>query len=262
MLGPLGELRPVTGIKNENWVFEQIRGLPLAFAIQSETVFIHKALYGNSFPQPLLAAFGICAGCISMNERNRSILFQAVDAEISKLLTPALTSTLLEHLVHLQAAVLYQIIRLFYGSLEQRRAAEEQEFLVRSYGLKLLHRANDELQNAQRTWETWLFAESIRRTVFIAFKVYTIYSAFKYGACSDYAAMKILPVTTKLGSWSSREVYLQYPDQDETTTYGNFVSVGSAAMQGETELFETLMSRGCQNQPIRGCPIAQSISME
>ncbi|CAM1507608.1 Fc.00g072490.m01.CDS01 [Cosmosporella sp. VM-42] len=246
LLGPLGELRPMSSTKNEGWVLQQIREYPLDFAMQSETVFIHKALYPNSFPQPLLAAFGICAGSVSMNERNRPILFQAVDAEILKLLIPASTSTLLEDLVTLQAAVLYQIIRLYHGGLEQQIAAEQQEFLVRSYGLKLLQRADTELQTIQWTWETWILAESIRRTVLIAFKLYTIYAQFRYGMCTEIAAMGILPVSTKLGSWNSREEYLRHPDQDETIPYSIFKPTRVTVGRGGSEPFETLLLMRCQ----------------
>jgi hypothetical protein len=205
MLGNLGELPPISGCTTSwAWVFEQIRDSPLAFARQTD-----KAIYGNSFPRPLQAAFGICAGCVSINDQNQSVLFQSLDAEITTLLSPAPTSTILEDLVRLQAAVLYQIIRIFIGGLEQRIIAERQKFLVRSYGLTLLRRVDSELQNAQRTWEAWLLAESICRTVLISFKLYTVYSNFTYGVCKEAAAIGILPVSTQSGSRNSRGEYLR-----------------------------------------------------
>jgi hypothetical protein len=101
-LGHLGELAPITGCTPTwKWVFEQIRDFPLAFARQAETVFIHKSMYGGSLPKPLRAAFGICAACVSINDRNRSVLFQSLDAEIRELLSPASTSTLLEDISRL-----------------------------------------------------------------------------------------------------------------------------------------------------------------
>jgi hypothetical protein len=54
------------------------------------------------------------------------VLFHSLDAEIAELLSPAPMSTILEDLVRLQAAVLYQIIRIFFGGLEQRIVAERQ----------------------------------------------------------------------------------------------------------------------------------------
>jgi len=247
ILGHLGELLPVSGTTNRAWVFDQIRDYPLAFAQQAETVFIHRTLYHNAFPRPLRAAFGICAGCFSRNERNRSLLFQALDTEMSELLTPGLTSPLIEDLARLQAIVLYQIIRLFYGSLEERIIAERQEFLVRSYALSLLQRVDAELRNVQRGWETWILAESIRRTVFIAFKLYTVYSTLKNNVCAEIAAMNMLPVSTILGSWNSRDAYLQHLNQDETMTYSEFISLSAMAPRRENEPFEKLLLVGCKS---------------
>lgn len=245
ILGYLGELPPVVSTSNHAWAFDQIRDCPLVFAKQADTLFINKTLYQDSFPQPLRAAFGICAGLVSMNDRNRSVLFHALDAEISELLTPPLTSTLLEDLVRLQAAVLYQTIRLFHGGYEQQIVAQRQEFLIRSYGLGCLGRLDTELQNSPPTWETWILAESMRRTVIVAFKLYTLYSSFRHGICSELKALQILPVSMKLGSWLSQDTYLQYPEQDETMRYIDFTSLWVKAPREPVEPFEKFLLVGC-----------------
>ena len=245
-LGQLGEPPPISSPADYTWVLDQIRGYPLAFAEQGQTAFIHKSLYHGSFPRPLRAAFGICAGSMSISERNRSVLFHALDAEVTELLKAPSTGTLLEDLVRLQAAVLYQIIRLFHGGLEQRIVAEQQEFPLRSFGLTLLQRAEVELRNVRRIWEIWIFAESIRRTVLIAFKVYTMYAIFKHGKCAEGAAMQLLPVSVKPGSWFSRDAYLQDSNQDETMTYYEFSSLWSAAPRKASEPYEKLLLVGCR----------------
>lgn len=244
LLGPLGEPSPVLGTLPWAWVFDQIREYPMAFAKQAETVFIHKQLYANSTPRPLRAAFGICAAATTVNERNRPMLFQVLDSEISDLLTPAFTDTLLDELATLQAAVLYQIIRLFHGGLEQRIVAERQEYLVRSFALTILRRLDAELQDTRQVWETWLLAESIRRTVMIVFKVYTIYASFKYGVCKEATALSFLPMSTKAAAWNSRAAYLQYQDPDEILTHGDFTSLWAAVPVKELDPFEKLVLMG------------------
>ncbi|KAJ9145118.1 Zn(2)-C6 fungal-type DNA-binding domain-containing protein [Pleurostoma richardsiae] len=248
LLGRLGELPPVSGTMSLGWIFDRLRDCPLVFARQAETLFIHRDLFRDSFPRPLRAAFGICAGCAVMNERNQSTLFHALDAEMLELLPSTPTSTLLEDLVRLQAAVLYEIVRLFYGGLEQRIVAERQEYLIRSHGLKLLQRADAELGNAPRTWESWVLAESVRRTVVIAFKLYTTYSTFRGGTCTEIAALSILPVSTRPNLWSSRDAYLQHPDRDETTTYGDFSCRQAVASRGNRETFEKMLVLGCTGE--------------
>ncbi|VUC31533.1 unnamed protein product [Clonostachys rosea] len=242
IIGHLGELEPVFGLGNDAWIFEEMKACPTTYAHETQTFFIHKDLnQGSLAPGPLRAAWGICAGCITLNSRNRKFLFQAVDAELAKLLVPNPLSTLFEDLVRLQACVLYQMIRLIYGGMEQRRAAEEQEFVVRSLGLKLLRRLDAGHETAQNDWETWLLNESIRRTVVAAFKLYTLYWSFKYGACTEVNAIAQLPISTKTGVWSAPETFSQYPSKDETIPYRDFILLKSVTPRGALETFEKMV---------------------
>ncbi|KAF7546264.1 hypothetical protein G7Z17_g8568 [Cylindrodendrum hubeiense] len=244
-LGNLGELPPVGGLGFWDGILDHIRNYPREFAQDAENIFIHKNLVAGSFPRPLRAAFGICAGHLSLNDRNRSVLFQSLDAELSELIappTPPIASTLLDDLVRLQAILLYQIIRFFFGSMEQRKVAERQEYVVRSYGLRLIQRANSELTDAEETWENWVLLESIRRTVFIAFKLYTMYSYLRNRTCDEYEALKALPVSTKLGSWKSRDAYNRYSGPDKIISYGETKPFWDT-IQGDGDLgrFEELL---------------------
>ncbi|KAL6791086.1 hypothetical protein J3E68DRAFT_438846 [Trichoderma sp. SZMC 28012] len=206
------------------WAFDQILQCPLVFANEAETMFIHKDLFYSTLPIPLRTAFGICTGIVSSNERSQSILFGVIATEISDLLIYAPESGLLEDLARLQASVLYQMIRFVYGNIYQRIIAEEQEFLLRSYGLKLLRRVDTELRQMESNWEMWILVESIRRTVIIVFKLYTLYWAFRNDTCIETNAIKMLPVSIKPSCWASRDIYLHCSDRDQTTTYGDIAA--------------------------------------
>jgi hypothetical protein len=238
--GLLGELTPVSGALGWNWLYEHIRSYPLEFVRNVETDFLHKSLYSNAFPRPLRAAFGICAACISLTEINRAALFQALDAEVLGLLTSNCTGTLLEDLTTLQAGLLYSIIRLFYGDIEQRIIAERQEYLLRSFALKLLQRSEAELRGTTENWETWILAESVRRTVFMVFKLYTLYAYFRTSICTEFAAMRLLPITTQPSSWNSQEAFLKNSNRDETMSYIDFASLWVEAPREKLEPFEKL----------------------
>ncbi|KAK2006277.1 hypothetical protein LZ32DRAFT_623068 [Colletotrichum eremochloae] len=245
-LGMLGNLQQILSPTESRWVFDQFRDSPLTFAEQGGTMFIHPGLFHSALPLPLRTAFGICAGAMTMNERNRKLLFKVIAAEASDMLSPVAAGvTLLENLARLQATVLYQMIRFFKGGLEERVLAERQEFLVRSYGLKLLQRADNELPSVQPSWEAWVLAESIRRTAVVAFKLYTIYWAFKYGCCTESMALTMLPVSTKPCVWASRDIYLRHEDRDITTTYGEFRSTWAAAPRADADNFERMILTGC-----------------
>lgn len=248
-IGPLGNLAPITASKTWNWVFDQIRRCPQVFAERAETIFIHKSLFSEKqLPQPLRTAIGICTGTLS-NKVNHKLLFQVLDSETVALLTSSLTLSLQEELYKLQALTLYQIIRLFYGQMTQRIVAERQEYLVRSYALKLLQLSDTQLRNAPRTWETWILAESIRRTVYIAFKLYTSYAMSRYGMCSEIQAMNMLPISTNSGFWHSSDGYgLQHPVQDGVMTYADFAEFYGKTPRSVVEPFEKLIIVGCKRR--------------
>jgi hypothetical protein len=89
-------------------------------------------------------------------------------------------------------------------------------------------------------------AESIRRTVLVSFKLYTVYSHYLYGVCKEAAAIGILPLSTQPGSWKSRGDYLRSLNQEETTTYGDFTSIWVAAPRKDVELYEKFLLVGCK----------------
>lgn len=183
-----------------------------------------------------------------MNEANQVVLFRTLDAEVSELLNPASSGTLLEDLSKLQIMVLYQIIRLFHGDIKQRTLAEQQQSFLGAWGLQLLRRADVELRDAQPaspTWQTWILAESIRRTVIVAFMVLAIYSVFKHGVCPE-PTLSILPISTKQAIWNSRAAYLQHSFEDKTMKYGDFTALWLALPPRKLEPFEKMILVACK----------------
>jgi hypothetical protein len=105
------------------------------------------------------------------------MLFQTLDAEALELLKPASGGMLLEDLSKVRVIVVYQIIRLFYGNLNLRTIAEQRESLIGTCGIpvQLTQQAGIEFRGTESTWENWILAESIRRTVLLAFMFCSIY---------------------------------------------------------------------------------------
>jgi hypothetical protein len=247
LVGNLGELQPVSGnTRSWQWVMEQLQGYPQTFVQHAATAFIHKDLVPNALPQKIRVAFTICAAYARMNEVNQSMLFQILDAEVSELLTPVLSSTLLEDLSKMQALVLYQIIRLFNGELKQRTLAEQQQSVLGTRGLQLLQRADAELQDVQPTWETWILTESIRRTVIVAFMANAVYSIFKNGICPELPTLSVLPISTKQALWNSRAADLCQSHEDETVKYAEFTALWLASPQRKLEPFEKVILVACK----------------
>lgn len=256
---PQGHLKPpesvdtVTpnGFSRLAWVYDQIRDAPNMFAKQAETLFIHRELLEQHFPRPLRAAFGICAATATMNDMNNSFMFRAIDAEVTDLLAARHDTNLLDGLVLLQAAVLYQIIRLYRGGWQQRLVAEQQEFLVRSYALTILSRADAELQHAPRTWETWILFESVRRTVMMAFKIYTLYWSLQKQICFEIEGLNLLPVSTRPELWSTegKELYNGQGDPDAVMAHEEFtIMMRQKDSLEPTAPFQKLLILGCKQK--------------
>jgi hypothetical protein len=254
MTGDLGEPGPLVAKVDYEWVAGQIFDIPFRFARQADAIFIHRDLYHGAFPQPLRSAFGLCAGTASITQQNRHLLFQALEDETSLLLRSAWASSLIEDLAKLQAVVLFQVIRLYYGDYKQQTSALRQEFVVRSRALALLHRVREgnELSDAPKTWETWLLIESIRRTVLFAFKLYLAYwCVITYeGGCSEMEedGITLLPISMKQSSWESRQAFTRYSIEDDEVPYGDFTSYWLAVPRSNLESFERFIIMGCTGQ--------------
>jgi hypothetical protein len=246
-LGNLGDLQPVSGnTRSWEWVIEQLKSYPRAFAQHAESTFIHKESYRNELPRAMQAAFGVCAAYACMNDANKSMILRSLEAEAMELLSPAPEGTLLEALSWMQAMVLYQTIRLFHGELKQRNIAEQQESLIGAKGLQLLQRANVELRGEIPTMENWILAESIRRTVMVAFMLYAVYSIFKHGVCPEYPTLSILPISTKAALWNSPTAHLNYGSFADTVKYREFTEMWLASPPRKLEPFEKMLLVACK----------------
>ncbi|KAF2665449.1 hypothetical protein BT63DRAFT_66369 [Microthyrium microscopicum] len=247
MVGNLGELQPVSGItQSYQWVVEQLKSYPAAFAQTAATVFIHSTSYCSEVPRDIRAAFGICAASVSMDEKTESMIYRAIDAEASDLLRSRSDTTLKEDLANIQAMVLYQSIRLFQGDLKQRVLVQQQEVQLESKALKLLQRAKLELEFVQPSWERWILTESIRRVVAVLYMLYAMNSVFEENICRNLPTLTFLPVSSNSSFWQSEANYLQNHDGEETVKYGDFSEIWLVSPHRKLDPFEKLLLVACK----------------
>lgn len=246
-LGELGEVQPMSDMTPTwDWVMEQLKQCPRSFAQDAEALFIQKAGQSDPVPRPLRAAVGVCAAHVCMSEENKSIVFHMLDAEMTELLQAHSGQALLEELSNLQAMVLYQTIRLFHGDVKQRIIAEQQVDPLKALGLRLLRRAETELYDRQPSWDTWILAESIRRTVMVMFILYGIHSVFKYGICLELPTLSVLPVSSTMNPWQSRAVYSEPRDQVGYVKYAEFAEAWLGSPPRKLDPFEKLLLVSCK----------------
>lgn len=247
LIGELGELQPITGTtKTLEWVIEQYKSYPRAFAQFGETTFVHKSLHSEPPLRSIRSAFGICAAYLGVTEQNKSIFFRVLDAEVSALIQTDSDVSLSEELSSMQALMLYQIIRLFDGDLQHRKTVEQQANLLRIRALRLLRRAETELHVPQPSWEGWTLVEGIRRTVLLVFMVHGLQSVLSHGICPEIQTIGALPVCTEPGFWNSQDGYLEHRDHSGTMKYFDFTTLWLASPPRKLEPFEKFLLVSCK----------------
>ena len=123
-------------------------------------------------------------------------------------------------LAHSQALLLYQIIRLFDGDIRQRSDAEPHKsilmgcielFLTKCQQLPAISEVAgpsfslDSL--ASWSWNDWIFHESCRRTILIAYMLHGVYSFLKVGWDNVSGKVDRLSFTAQHGLWNAPSEY-------------------------------------------------------
>ncbi|KAL4972219.1 hypothetical protein BDW66DRAFT_144603 [Aspergillus desertorum] len=246
-LGNLGEALPIQGSNQTwQWMIEELKSYPSRFARQGETIFIHRQLYRESMPQCVRTAFGISSSSCLLSDTNRDTLFQIIDTEVNELLRPAEPATLLDEVARLQALLLYQTIRLFRGTLEQRLIAEQQQGALMTEVLKLLARSQSQLANETADRHAWVLAECIRRTAIIVYMLYGVNSIFREGICVGLHTLAKLPLSTAMTSWNDTGGADGTEELAGTISYEDFTACWLVSPPRRLDPFEKLLIVPCR----------------
>ncbi|RAL12663.1 uncharacterized protein BO97DRAFT_405261 [Aspergillus homomorphus CBS 101889] len=241
---------------------DELKVYPREFAQQGETVFMHRDLYRGEMPQPIRTAFGACS-CLCLNiKSNREMAFRVIDAEVLELLKPTEPSSSpdtkpaadLKELARLQALLLYQTIRLFQGSLQQRITAEQQGSTLMTMALKLVVRAQSQPElRTPKTRQDWILGECIRRTALLVYFLYGVNSVYREGICVGLHTLRQLPLSTEISSWDEDGECEVREDQRhsrweaiETFPYEAFLGRWLVSMPRRLDRFEKLLIVPCQ----------------
>ncbi|KAH7322607.1 hypothetical protein B0I35DRAFT_184913 [Stachybotrys elegans] len=225
------------------WIAGHLRTYPTSFAMEGETLFIHKDLYRTSLPKPLRTAFGICGASVVLSDRTKDMVFRTIDAEIGDMARSS-GLTLAEKLAQLQALILYQLIRLSCGDLRHQVTAQQQEPMMIMLGYRLLEDVKARPLDAS-TWDGWLMEESIRRTVVVAFLLYSKWFARPERLCVLHDAISKLPVSAHAEFWTSKEAITSAMVSFSVTSFGTFTSQWVASPR-EVDPFQRLLVTACR----------------
>jgi hypothetical protein len=138
------------------------------------------------------------------NEKNEVIVWDIIATKAATLLEPRVSWSVAEHLACLQALVIYQIIRLFDGDIRVRADAEKSEEILTDWTDRLVGRTGANTSTGtvlSSSWESWVFEESVSRTVIVSRMVQAMFMIVKQGFCTLVEAVTEMSFTSQKALW-------------------------------------------------------------
>ncbi|KUJ14697.1 uncharacterized protein LY89DRAFT_671121 [Mollisia scopiformis] len=175
-----------------HYLVNRIKGFTTDIATHNAAPFMHRYLYREHMPPCILSCFSTSVLYANRTPANTATVLRALQQSVRELLaaeSQRAMNTPTEKLARTQALFLYQVIRLFDGDIALRVQAEKDIALLESW-LGELCKVRENLgysldiegsrrEEPPKEWERWIFAESVRRTVIIAYSVITLYGMMK-----------------------------------------------------------------------------------
>ncbi|KAM5356143.1 hypothetical protein ACJ41O_002789 [Fusarium nematophilum] len=163
------------------FIVDKVSHLYRDFARTRALPFIHPRVYGSNLPRAMLAAFSAASAYAARTPENKPWVYKLV-TDVAKDIhrEGERASTPAEKLARVQALVVLDSVRMFDGDVALR-AASEREMPQLLVWLNALKELRDELEGGEdpanlmsrdrppASWESWVFLESIRRTIMMAF---------------------------------------------------------------------------------------------
>lgn len=215
----LGENRTCISVSALHGFIESLRGWVRQWLEQGHCSFIHRELYSDTgLPSCLQDAYATWAAYSGKNDANQEMVMQLVGDKADALIRHRETSrrqpssaaqsdqvsylphaaNIRDQLAHVQALIVYQLIRLFDGHIRQRANAEAHMPVLQTWRTQLWDLAKSSvasepfatpddypsLPHTQRTgrlWRQWILVESIRRTWMVANYMHSVYVALRDG---------------------------------------------------------------------------------
>ncbi|OOQ83128.1 hypothetical protein PEBR_36607 [Penicillium brasilianum] len=240
-------------VSPDKWTMKQclriIKSFPQTFARSRRTPFIHQRLYDTYLPNAIQDAFAVSAAYCTKTTETEDMTLRILEAKTASLVEQVhQTTSLQELLASVQALMLFHIIQLFDGDIRQRSIAERNIDTLRAWTTRLQVQAEDLSQTT--SWQEWIFAESIRRTVIFSALLDSLYSSLKNGYCANVKELSMLPFTSKSRLWtittSAAWLTESCHSGSDLVLYGDFsMAWENGRVLGELDDFQKLLLMPC-----------------
>ncbi|KAF1958772.1 hypothetical protein CC80DRAFT_407846 [Byssothecium circinans] len=180
-----------------------LRSFVPALAYNGHNAFIHSQLYPDAQqPSAYQDACALSALYMAKTKRNIPVLTKTIEAKVTALIATGHTWTLEEHLAAVQALIIYQSIRLFDPTLCLQEAAAPHNELLALWAAHLWKRSFNCPLPLTDCHASWVFYESLRRTVMISVFLRGAWSCItRGGLCDQVPVLARLPLTTDDRLW-------------------------------------------------------------
>ncbi|PSN70468.1 hypothetical protein BS50DRAFT_489025 [Corynespora cassiicola Philippines] len=192
-------------ILNHDQVMSMINSLCAfipSLAYTGHTLFIHKTLYEGHQPAAYQDSCSLAALYLLKTNSNANVLMNSIDSKIVSLISRSKDWSLLEHLAAVQALIIYQVMRLFDPDINMQIQASKHIKLLELWTAHLWKRSFNSPETFPTCHESWVFYESLRRTVLFSTLVSGAWSCItKAGLCDKVPILARLPFTNSQRMW-------------------------------------------------------------
>jgi hypothetical protein len=106
-----------------------------------------------------------------------------------------------EGLTALQTLLVFTAPLLVSEQPVKQEGAEPWLRVAEIWAQHLLNTASVDVLGARTPWQQWLLAETIRRTIVMAYVLICCFNAWKHGYCSNWLLLESLPFDSRPGLW-------------------------------------------------------------
>lgn len=189
------------------YMIDKIRTYPLMSIEQGGNPFIHPRLYQKFHkPYPLALIDRLCFENVDQlrpgSNGHADFLAEGIH---SVLADQSRVTSFLECLAFVQALLTIQILTILSSSLsaEQRKAAEERQTVLAFWSQKLWSMAPAELPQHLLPCDAYILAESVRRTLLVAYALQALYTVITCGAFNHTVFGSALPFDANVELWEA-----------------------------------------------------------
>ncbi|KAH6620273.1 hypothetical protein C7974DRAFT_229764 [Boeremia exigua] len=236
------------------YILRTMRSFIPSMAYTGSTPFLHQALWKQYQPASYQDCVAISALYLCKTSANTSLITASINRKIACMKARAGSWDLLEHLAAVQTLIIYQIMRLFDASLQDQVSAQKHSILLETWAALLWKRSFTDPPLLGSCHDTWVLAESLRRTVMMSVFVRCAWSIYtRDGLADQVPVMSRITFTRDLRAWRDApaewdaRVLPELLAADGLTAYEDFADEWSSVCEvGVLDPFHKLLLVACR----------------